>query len=268
MQEVASLVRATISGLKKSEPALASSLKKWIPFFVSTVGDLHKTTHRDPLDLAQDLLLSVVEANISYKTDLYKYNRRLYELDHEDGGIVRLRSPRYKKKVERLPFWVDKEQLKQVKKAQYDSYLYNVLNQQYMDILTLYFTQRNGWRVKSKKGRIKDVERVCYEVNESSFTYAESLVFENLFVDGSETCEKVSLANELIRKISSRTTSDANKVLGVMFLDPSSRVPEISRVCNISPKKVRECTRQIKAASLYRYDVRPCYFKGVFPVVC
>lgn len=266
MDEVTNLLSMTIKGLSHQEPVLASSLKKWKPFFCTTVGSLHKATHKDPVDIAQDLLLAVVEANVLYQSDLYRYNKRLYEIDFQDGSVVRLKCPRYKKYSDKPSFWANKGKLTHVKKAKYDSFLYNVIRQQYMDILTLYFTQRNGWQCNSKKGRVKEVERICQEVSECNFSNDDKDFFANILVDNSANPEKAAIANDLVRKVVSEVSAENLEVLREMLANPGANIAEISRACQLSAQKVKEATGQIRQAVL-NTNRMPVYYKTAIPVV-
>lgn len=266
MDEVTNLLSTTIKGLSYQEPVLASSLKKWKPFFCTTVGSLHKATHKDPVDIAQDLLLAVVEANVLYQSDLYRYNKRLYEIDFQDGNIVRLKCPRYKKYNDKPSFWANKGKLTHVKKAKYDSFLYNVIRQQYMDILTLHFTQRNGWQCNSKNGRVKEVERICQEVSECNFSADDKDYFSNILVDHSTNPEKAAIANDLVRKVVSEISVENLSVFGEMLKNPGSNIAEISRACKLSAQKVKEATGQIQKAVLSTGRM-PVYYKAMTPVM-
>jgi hypothetical protein len=267
MQAAKDLLNSTIKGLRSQEPALAKSLKKWLPLLKSTVNDLERITHKDPIDLTQDLILAVVESNIAYKAPLFRYNRKLYEMDMQDGPIVRLITPKYKKTKILECFWVMRCQIVPVKKSSLDSYLYSVIHQQYLDMLTLYFTQRNGWlRTSPRKSKIKTVERIGQEVLECDFGKEDSEMFNNMFKDTHSDQEAVVNARDMLKKIMYRISQNALVVLAEMLESPYSSAAELSRGCKMSKNMVSTCKKQIKAAAMDLTNLQPFYFEKVEPV--
>lgn len=266
MREVDRLLSTTIHGLLVKEPALAKSLKKWVPYIRATVNDLHRITSKDPLDLTQDLLLAAAEANISYQAKLFRYERHLFEIDMEDGSIVRLCTPRYKKTHKMQRIWVQRDSLQAVKKSTLDSFLYQILSQQYLDMLTLFFTKHNGWRVISQKGKIKEVERFGQEILESSFGIADSDMFQNLFVDPSSNSESLTTSRNLVKKIMERISSDSIVILKSMLEDPESTVGELAKITSMNSRKVHRCKNEIKRIANDLVGLQPIYFEKVSPM--
>lgn len=267
MQSVKVLLNSTIDGLKLKEPELSNALKKWKPMLKSTIEDLVRITQKDPIDLAQDLMLAVVEANVAYKAPLFRYNKKLYEMDMLDGKCARLITPKYKKTKKVEKFWVMCKRIVSVKKSSLASYLYKVIRQQYLDMLTLYFTQRNGWlRTNSKKCKIKTVERIGQEILECDFSSKDSDIFQNLFKDTKSDQESVISAREMLQKIMQRISNNAVMVLKEMLEDPEGSVSDISRGCGMSKNSVFVCKRQIKQAATDLSTLQPLYFQKIEPV--
>jgi hypothetical protein len=267
MQTVKELLDTTINGLQKNEPALANALKKWLPLLKSTANDLQRITHKDPIDLTQDLLLAVVEANVAYKAPLFRYKGRLYEMDMQDGKCARLITPMYKKTKKLEKFWVQYKHIVSVKKSSLASYMYKVIRQQYLDMLTLYFTQRNGWlRTSAKKCKIKTVERIGQEILECDFSTKDSEMFSNMFKDTHSDQESTTAAREMLKKIMYRISQNALVVLAEMLESPYSSNTELSRCCNLSKNVVFRCKKQIKRAALDLTTVQPLYFTKVEPI--
>jgi hypothetical protein len=267
MNEVNALLTSTIKGLRSQEPALAKSLKKWLPLLKSTVNDLERITHKDPIDLTQDLILAVVESNIAYKAPLFRYNKKLYELDMQDGPIFRLTTPKYKKTKILEKFWIHKRRVVPVRKSSLDSYLYSVISQQYLDMLTLYFTQRNGWlRTSPRKSKIKTVERIGQEVLECDFGKEDSEMFNNMFKDTHSDQESVASARDMLKKIMYRISQNALVVLMEMWESPYSSAAELSRGCKMSKNVVSTCKKQIKRAAMDLTSIQPIYLRKVSPM--
>lgn len=252
------LLLSTISGLRTKSPDLAKSMKKYFPLIMSRVRELSRITRKEPVDLAQDFFLGIARADLLYNTDLYRYNKHLYEIEAEDGPIVKLTTPKYKLREQRPPFWINKESVDRVRKSSYDTYLYSIICQQYKDMLKAFFANKNGWRQISKDGKKRKVERTYQEVRTSDINLLpDSALFSEGFT--TDSTEYLDLYHRLGSPAAGGILSICEEVLG-------KEKGVVSRSSLGSKKKVQEAPRQIIPRDLYRYGVSPFHFKGTSPV--
>lgn len=137
-----------IRSLKRDDPYLAKCLKKWSGYLLDSVNRASHVTAQDPEDLLQELLGRIVETRMMYQLPLYRYKKAIYQLVDEDGSLVKLKIPAYRKtKTDEKPFWVHRYLVTPVKKAKLESMIYTGISQQYCDLLASHFIQRKGYRV-------------------------------------------------------------------------------------------------------------------------
>lgn len=266
MHSVKQLVNNTICGLRKEEDhCLAKALKHWLPFFMNTVKKLNQITHKPQIDIAQDLLLSLVEANIAYNSSLFRYHGKLWEIDFEDGSAVRLKAPRYKTVI-LGSFWVDRGLIKRVKRAPYNSYLYYMLKQQYLDILKLHYTRKNGYDFEGRKKDRPDVKRVVSEVHTSDLGKTDKRKYFSFFDTDSFSSEEIAEIREFVSILTENVSQDSATVLQYLVKYTDSKTGEISGACKLSKNKVRVCKQELWSSASKILSCDPIYFKNVSPV--
>ena len=111
------------------------------------VRRIARITSCDEDDVLSDILTALVEVRRDFEADQYRHRDRIYEIVDRDNHLVLLRTPKKNKHQEFV--WAVDKSLIPLEKRNLATLICREMYQQNADILTAYFSQKNGF-IKQK----------------------------------------------------------------------------------------------------------------------
>ena len=187
ISEISAHMDDTFNGIMKTDPKFGKALVKWKRLFLSTVIKVAHTTESSLGDVYHELMIPLVKINSVHKLQLYRYNKKVYELDKLDGPYARLKPLKYNIRKSHV-VWAPVEDVKPIKQAQISALVYKKLQQQASVMVRSAFTKKKGYEVVSEKTGYAKMRNAAYGVKFKSIL-KKSVV---------KTCSEVSLDSGFI----------------------------------------------------------------------
>jgi len=149
-------VENVVEGLGKQDKEFNHAIRKWKPLLCKLIKTLAQITEEDEEDVFGSFMVRLVEAKVYYDMELYRYKNKILVIEKSEGPYSKMSVPfHYKKRI--VPFWVRTENLAKVKKAKFDSFLYRVMNQHFIDSLNALYTAKRNY---TKEAVIPEKEKL------------------------------------------------------------------------------------------------------------
>ena len=253
----------TFKEITRTDYQFGKVLQKWKCLFHSTVKKIALVRGSQDIDIFQDLMVTLSKVNSMYPVKLYRYKRKIYELDRIDGFNVRLIKSRYNVRKMRV-IWARKERVKLVKKASLSALIYRKIQQQSSVILRSVFTQKNGYVVISTEDGYVRMRNGEYGQNYQSIRKRnviklhDEVSLDSPIGDGTEATLRDVMADtknassekeyqriELVTKIFDRLSKPAQLVFKWNLMNPSVSDRETLKSLNLSKKRLNFARREI-----------------------
>ena len=154
---------STFEGIKKTDPEFGKALIKWKRLFFSTVIKVAHTTESSLSDVYHELMVPLVKINSVHKLQLYRYNKKVYELDKLDGPYARLKPLKYNIRKSHV-VWTPVETIEPIKQAQLSALVYKKIQQQASVMVRSAFTKKKGYEVVSENTGYVKMRNAAYGV--------------------------------------------------------------------------------------------------------
>lgn len=253
----------TFDNLKYSDPEFAQVLHKWKNLFFSTVQKVAAVKGSNPFDVFQELMVPLVKINEVHKLKLYRYKKKVYELDKVDGFNVRLVPLRYN--IRKSPIiWTRREWIEPIKQASISALVYRKIQQQSSVMVRSVFTRKNGYSVVSEdEGYVKmrngeygekyksikknTVVKVCSEVSlDSKLGGVDNLTVQDILADSEgTTAEGECEINELSWKLLERLSAPAQLLFKFNLANPGMKDRQAAKLLKFSWNKFNYAKREI-----------------------
>jgi hypothetical protein len=138
------------NSLRHNDPLFSKALIARKQLMVEVIWKVHQYTHESIEDLFQDLLVDLVATAKLYPVPLYRYKKKIWELEQVCGSLACLKSARGLR-VERDQIWVPRYAVERVRKASLSSLFFTRIRQFLSDKMALYFSKRRGFEQKKMK---------------------------------------------------------------------------------------------------------------------
>ena len=256
MSELDQLIESTIGGLKYENPRLSSGLRKWKGFLKRSINRVSVLAAIEPETLFQDIMASVSEASIIDQVPMYRWKKRVWEIEAMDGDRALLVSPRMNRKKQ-PPEWVPIDQLEYINISKIESLIYTKIYQSCCDILTKSYNQKNGfqkvdpsakWTRRAHSRKVQSLEMLG-SVEKSVFVDCVEEVGSLEDSCGTYQCENPEAGLifwSYVVSMDKKLRPTARKVLWYMITQNPGALPfEVSMDLGIKMKDAREAVAQI-----------------------
>jgi len=263
------MMAATVEGLRHEDPVLHRSLKRWERLILNTVFRVHKITGQDAETVFQDIILALVEVSSVKGVPLYRWRRKLWEMERVFGTFVLLKAPRNNKKDNSRTAFAPVAEVVLVPRCAFDSLVYAKAQQTCADMLTGYFSLKHGYQIRPREVKLVRVtdrhDGICFEkrvVHSFKRVFREVNMTDlrepisgrgqeaDLNCDladlSSPNAEEDLLTKEALNSIYVNASAEAKEVLVYLLSHPGARTRKASVDLGIPLTVVRESTQFIR----------------------
>jgi hypothetical protein len=263
-------LKSLLRGMQRENPELAQAVQKWSSFLLHAVEAAAQVTDLPPEDILQDIMLGICKVRDMYAKPLWRYEGHLYEIVASNGQVALIQTLKHNTKFKRS-LWVNFADLKQVRLGKIESRVYSEIHQQYVDLLTAFFTAKRGFVVDSVEQRlvlvrsgprrnctrykkVKNIRKVVHlvdidvPVNKEVVDltiYPSSREIQEYLADSRQTPEKSVISDEIICSVGGSLSPEGLLVLGCLIDDPGVTDWMVSRSVGLSHLQVAEARQEI-----------------------
>lgn len=265
----------TFANIHKQDAEFGEALKKWKYLFVNTIYKVAKVREAAPLDVFHELMVPLVKLNELHKLQLYRYKKKVYEIDRKDGPYVRLVAQRYNlRKI--TPVWMPEEHLEPIKQASISSLVYRKIQQESSVMFRSVFTGKNGYKVVSENSGWAKMRNVEYgkkfqiiKKNEVIKLYSnvslddrvnheDDLTIKDMLADSASfSSEDLFSMNELSAKLMDRLSPPAQQLFEELCSNPGASERALIRKVALNKKTLHFAQREIVQNYLYLTEPKP-----------
>ncbi len=248
INSVECMVDSILKGISYNDQRFYTCLDKWKPLLISTVNKICGVTGGNPEDILQEILVGMVKVNGIYNVPLYRYKKRLWEKKRLRKGRLLLVTPRYNREKPRQ-VWAPQHEVVPVKKGKLQSSLYRELNQCCYDMISSFFTQKNGYKkqqdgkrlvkVGSGKDRMKLVTKSVSKVTKiiETVDVNDEVISNSIGID--DNAESNMIYAQYMNNLLDSISVEATMVLSFMMDNSSVRPHKVSNGLGMSLKQVK-----------------------------
>lgn len=275
-RETVETFNSFVEGLQDRD--LADSLAKWRVKILNCTASIAFMTKLEELDILCDLIKNLVEVNVNYKKELYRYNKHIYEISFFDGELVEVKSISIDTKLVKS-FWAMKVNLEPIKKASLSSMVFREVHQFKSDFLYKFYSSKNGYKILEKEsvvvssvGELPTVRKVTKRVPIQLIREVPCVIDgdspEIQLADKTKSFELSVICNDLVQKLIGILSEPAKLVLRKMVEDPKASNVSIRNDCKLNNYTISIAKAEIarKAQELCDgvdvLNIYPAYFNA------
>jgi hypothetical protein len=151
MNQVNRMLSQYISSCQNKD--LSEALRKWKGLIISLSNKGAARVGEMPEDFLQDFMVVIVQSDSYHKSELYRSGKSLYKKDREFEHCTMLAQHDFSK-AKKNHLIVRNEDLEEVRKCKYNTFIYRRIIQSYKNLITSYFSAKKGYECKIVKKKV------------------------------------------------------------------------------------------------------------------